>query len=139
MQRRELHSPLLLSFTNHPDRLDQDLSRPGCFDVRIAFFDAIPDQATALLKHFYPVEDSYDEKSIGSQTEFDQRAQSFADAVFKTTDTSLEVSITALQGYLLEHKNSPRSAANGAGMWVEGVLEQQEERVNQRQAKVLGR
>ncbi|WWC59213.1 uncharacterized protein I303_101763 [Kwoniella dejecticola CBS 10117] len=45
----------LFATTNHPDRLDSALSRPGRFDVQLSFDDATYDQAKSLYKHFFPL------------------------------------------------------------------------------------
>ncbi|EIW69398.1 hypothetical protein TREMEDRAFT_73837 [Tremella mesenterica DSM 1558] len=44
---------ILIASTNHPDQLDQALSRAGRFDVRVPFYPAQPDQARRLFLHFY--------------------------------------------------------------------------------------
>ncbi|OCF38649.1 hypothetical protein I317_07570 [Kwoniella heveanensis CBS 569] len=103
---------ILVATTNHPERLDPALSRPGRFDVQLAFHDATPSQAVDLFKHFFPLslsdlsqsaateaEAEADEKmmevraevkkqngrsadSIASQEELDQLARKFADDIF---------------------------------------------------------
>jgi chaperone BCS1 len=47
----------MLTYRNHPDRLDHALSRPGRLDVHMAFTSAEPSQARALFLHFYPLEE----------------------------------------------------------------------------------
>ena len=130
---------------NHPNRLDEALSRPGRFDVHIAFFDATHDQALALFKHFYPASElkipMATEMEKDPQDIIDDLAKTFADDVFCTdnlTDGSqVAISMAALQGYLLGHKKDPRSAANGAKTWVTGESETQEQRLRKRMERAV--
>lgn len=122
------------------NRLDDALSRPGRFDVRIAFYDATPEQAVSLFKHFYPLEDitaQPTEKSVNAQTELDELAKQFADGIFNS-DFKLEVSMAALQGYLLQQKNELRLAAEGAEVWARGLFEDREEKVKMGQLRITG-
>lgn len=119
--------------SNHLDRLDPALCRPGRFDVRIPFFGAVPEQATALFLHFYPLDDflntdapdtSDGEKSahtITSRADLDALATQFSSAVFDTVAKGESVSMASLQGYLLSFKEDPAGAADGAGKWASEV------------------
>lgn len=130
---------------NHPERLDPALSRAGRFDVRLTFSDAIPCQARALFLHFYPLADfqqtehaddmSREKVSLGisSQDDLDALADDFAAAVFPTGNANevggksdVGVSMAALQGYLLQHKEDPRKAVDDAGEWARGLEREKE-------------
>jgi len=130
---------------NHPERLDPALSRAGRFDVRLTFSDAIPSQARALFLHFYPLADfqqtghaddtSREKASLGisSQDDLDALAADFAAAVFPTGDANevggkpdVGVSMAALQGYLLQHKEDPTKAVDDAGEWARGLEKEKE-------------
>lgn len=124
---------------NHPEHLDPALRRAGRFDVQIPFYHATHQQASDLFKHFYPVEEptegSDEKKEIVTLTELDELASDFADAVFpQSTDvvernqedvsTTNAISMAALQGYLLGHKDEPLSAIQGAREWAAGHSEE---------------
>ena len=80
--------------TNHPERLDAALLRPGRVDRRIAFDNANPEQAERLFLRFFP-----------GETALAQRfGQSYGDGSFSMAD---------LQGRLLRLRDSPRRAAQG--------------------------
>ncbi|WRT64999.1 uncharacterized protein IL334_001940 [Kwoniella shivajii] len=48
---------ILFATTNHPERLDSALSRPGRFDLQLSFTNSTFDQAKNLFKHFFPFSD----------------------------------------------------------------------------------
>ncbi|WWC67705.1 uncharacterized protein I206_101617 [Kwoniella pini CBS 10737] len=103
---------ILFATTNHPDRLDSALSRPGRLNVQLSFEDATFDQAKALYEHFFPFSQSaesdesslnsknsiLDEKenskmneTIQSQDDLDKLSTEFANGIFNPTP-SLPVS-----------------------------------------------
>ena len=124
---------------NHPDRLDPALVRPGRFDVQVAFQDATPDQALGLFKHLYPADEFIDqpsEKSSITETQYNELAAQFVHGVFGTGDADdLKVSMAALQGYLLKHKNKPEAAVEGVAEWAKVLWDEQKEREAKRVAK----
>ncbi|WWD00331.1 hypothetical protein V866_007243 [Kwoniella sp. B9012] len=155
---------ILFATTNHPDRLDSALSRPGRFDVQLSFKNATFEQAKALFKHFFPLSDfinipksenmiddekmTEDEGLIRSEEELDELAHQFAQGIFhpstsiaETEDDKLEVevefgvSMAALQGYLLTHKKTPRLAACKAQEWSNTLRKEQEDRERKKLAK----
>jgi len=81
---------LFFMTTNHLDKLDPALVRPGRCDVKVELRKASHKQATQLFDRFYPKDD---------------RAWMFASAL-----PEFEISMAQLQGYLLEHKKDPDSA-----------------------------
>jgi chaperone BCS1 len=65
----EAYFPLLCSTTNHLERLDPALSRPGRMDVWIEFKNASKWQAEALFRNFFPCaeeEEEADEQQLKS-------------------------------------------------------------------------
>ncbi|KAK4683993.1 hypothetical protein P7C73_g6212, partial [Tremellales sp. Uapishka_1] len=129
---------ILIATTNHLTRLDPALSRPGRFDLWIPFYDAVPEQARALFAHFYPFEaedlaEISNEKDSSAQrwiqADLDGLADEFTSTLFPTSEREkvggrdgLTVSMTALQGYLLEHKDAPKTAVEQVGAWID-ILE----------------
>lgn len=109
--------------------------------MKISFQNATPDQARALFLHFYPLSDFVqtpggadkvmDEKTpvgIASQTDLNSLADDFAGAVFaaqedESNDRSNDpqVSMAALQGYLLRYKEDPQGALDHASDWVRSM------------------
>lgn len=128
--------------SNHPERLDEALARPGRFDVTIPFHDSTHGQAVSLFRHFYPAA----ELQIAPEKaaiEISSLSLEFADTVFaadKLADGSaLAVSMAALQGYLLKHKKNPRSAVKLAREWVRELWELQQARVEKKQERIRAR
>ncbi|KAG8753834.1 hypothetical protein FRC11_007106 [Ceratobasidium sp. 423] len=99
---------LLFATTNHPERLDPALSRPGRMDVKIEYSHSTQWQAGQLFRLFYPLEFEA-EKGL-----LDQHAEEFASAV-----PQKKFSVAQLQGFLMRYKGQPERAAKGIGKWVE--------------------
>ncbi|KAI9453414.1 P-loop containing nucleoside triphosphate hydrolase protein [Lactarius psammicola] len=132
---------LLFATTNHIERLDPALSRPGRMDVWINFTNATKWQAEGVFKSFFPSRLSAsssslpDEASTGDasqnnppgsrrkasahavpvldEAEIAQLAERFADAI-----PEQEMSVANLQGYLLKNKMRPRECVEEVSEWV---------------------
>ncbi|KAJ8591411.1 P-loop containing nucleoside triphosphate hydrolase protein [Rhizopogon salebrosus TDB-379] len=136
---------LLFATTNHIERLDPALSRPGRMDVWVNFTHATKWQAEGIFKCFFPskpvgaaaappaTELSETENIDASQknlplpkrkvpshaipvldeTEISELAKRFADAIPEN-----ELSVAALQGYLLKNKVRPRECVQEVPQWV---------------------
>ncbi|KAI8092164.1 P-loop containing nucleoside triphosphate hydrolase protein [Gilbertella persicaria] len=94
---------ILCMTTNHIDRLDDALIRPGRIDVRIHFGHATRNQAHELFTKFYPglPRDS----TLPSE---------FASKVPENT-----FSMAHLQGFLMGHKQKPKEAVELVSNWIE--------------------
>ncbi|KAI9567078.1 P-loop containing nucleoside triphosphate hydrolase protein [Boletus coccyginus] len=134
---------LLFATTNHIERLDPALSRPGRMDVWVNFTHATKWQAEGIFKCFFPskpaalsessTEATSPEKLDVSQqnlpvpkrkapahaipvleeAEIAELAKRFADAIPEG-----ELSVAALQGYLLKNKIRPRESVDEVGDWI---------------------
>ncbi|KAF7309476.1 p-loop containing nucleoside triphosphate hydrolase protein [Mycena indigotica] len=132
---------LLFATTNHIERLDPALSRPGRMDVWVNFTNATKWQAEGIFKCFFPSASvtASDEKAdqqpsvdisqknlplprrkraqhaipLLSETEIDELAKRFAEAIPED-----ELSVAALQGYLLKNKTRPRECVDEVGVWI---------------------
>ncbi|KAI8803909.1 P-loop containing nucleoside triphosphate hydrolase protein [Cladochytrium replicatum] len=92
---------IVVMTTNHIEKLDPALIRPGRVDRKIFFDLATQWQARDLFLQFFP----------GSTHR--ELAEDFSKA-FKEN----KVSMAAIQGYLMLHKSSPKKAASCAAEWV---------------------
>ncbi|KAI9510553.1 P-loop containing nucleoside triphosphate hydrolase protein [Russula earlei] len=143
---------LLFATTNHIERLDPALSRPGRMDVWINFTNATKWQAEGLFKCFFPsrpsasssneapsVDDSQQD-AFGSkrkasahavpileEAEIALLAKRFADAIPEG-----EMSVAGLQGYLLKNKTRPWECVEEVGEWV---LQEREARARMKREK----
>jgi len=130
---------LVFVTTNHVERLDPALSRPGCMDVSVNFTHATKWQAEWLFKRFFfpsrpsasspnespslgaPREDlsrdgrgaSAHAAAVLEEAEIVQLAQHFANAIPEG-----EMSVASLQGYLLKNKRRPRECVGEVTEWV---------------------
>ncbi|WWC87130.1 uncharacterized protein L201_002016 [Kwoniella dendrophila CBS 6074] len=174
---------ILFATTNHPERLDSALSRPGRFDVQLSFHDATYEQAKLLFKHFFPYlgnnsnlskdESTLSEKKVNcvlpgkieSDGQLEELAEQFAHGVFNPnliikscdqpdvdlekayqaeedykTKIEVQISMAALQGYLLMHKKDPNQAAIQASAWSDSLrMNKQEEEKKNRLLKKAAR
>lgn len=113
------------------------------FDVHVPLHNAIPTQATELFRHFYPLEeyqkarDLEDEKVASSrgfidQEDLDVHANKFASNIF---DCEPEVSMAALQGFLLRYKKHPKKATKEVATWAKEMKDEQAEKVKKREIR----
>jgi len=129
---------LLFATTNHIERLDPALSRPGRMDVWVNFTHATRFQAEGIFKCFFPSKPSANAASspppsdasqknlplpkrknpshavpLLEETEINVLAKRFADAIPED-----ELSVASLQGYLLKNKTRPRECVEEVDEWV---------------------
>lgn len=96
--------------TNHKDRLDPALTRPGRVDYRLKFDLASQEQARSMFLHLYGLEQMPSE-------ELQELASSFAARV-----PPKKVSPAALQDFLLRHRDSPSDAAAAVSEWAKETM-----------------
>ncbi|KAF8815434.1 P-loop containing nucleoside triphosphate hydrolase protein [Phlegmacium glaucopus] len=130
---------LLFATTNHIERLDPALSRPGRMDVWVNFTHATKWQAEGIFKCFFPFKPSTVASSpattpkdasqqnlplpkrkalahaipILTEEEISDLAKRFAEAIPED-----ELSVAGLQGYLLKNKTRPRECVDEVGEWI---------------------
>ncbi|MDG3002259.1 AAA family ATPase [Paludisphaera mucosa] len=97
---------ILFLTTNHPERLDPALVRPGRVDKRVSLGDATRSQARRLYLWFY--------RGCGlADDRLEDLAELFAEQVPEG-----EVCMAAVQEHFLRHRSSPEAAAHEADFEV---------------------
>ncbi|KJA22832.1 hypothetical protein HYPSUDRAFT_87183 [Hypholoma sublateritium FD-334 SS-4] len=132
---------LLFATTNHIERLDPALSRPGRMDVWVNFTHATKWQAEGIFKCFFPFKSSTPVDAASASTsvkdpsqqnlplpkrkaathaiplltedEISKLAKRFAEAIPED-----ELSVAALQGYLLKNKTRPTECVDEVADWI---------------------
>jgi chaperone BCS1 len=88
---------IFIMTTNHIEKLDPALIRPGRCDVKLEVRNASRSQLAAMFVRFFPGRDA--------------EAGSFADQI-----PEYRVSMAEIQNHLLQHKDSPERALETAGL-----------------------
>ncbi|KAI8583676.1 hypothetical protein K450DRAFT_222254 [Umbelopsis ramanniana AG] len=96
---------ILCMTTNHIERLDPALIRPGRIDVRILFENATQAQAAELFRKFYPRIPEIEAAMMSKE--------------FSSSIPDRQFSMAHLQGYLMGQKNDPVAAVTGITEWVQ--------------------
>ncbi|KAG6885761.1 hypothetical protein C0993_010273 [Termitomyces sp. T159_Od127] len=130
---------LLFATTNHIERLDPALSRPGRMDVWVNFTHATKWQAEGIFKCFFPCKPASNNTAsdaaptdssqknlplpqrkapahvipLLSEEEISELAKRFAAAIPED-----ELSVASLQGYLLKNKTRPRECVDEVEEWI---------------------
>ena len=139
---------VLIMTTNHPEKLDAALIRPGRVDRKIGFTLAMKDEVQELFIRMYRVsdEDSEDENSTtNSKTTMGKGSANSANGDIKHTTDSPDVegledlakefaalipddtfTPAEIQNHLMKYKNDPREAVRTAEGWKKGVLAEKE-------------
>ncbi|KAG8916533.1 hypothetical protein FRC01_003008 [Tulasnella sp. 417] len=134
---------ILFATTNHIERLDPALSRPGRMDVWIDFKHASKWQAEGIFMNFFPCRKASDPQAkaqeegcnsdpkarpvmparkrtkmhavpLLEEEELQALAKEFAAAIPED-----ELSVASLQGYLLKNKTRPRECVKEVADWIQ--------------------
>jgi len=112
----------LIMTTNHRERLDEALIRPGRVDLQTKFAYADRKIIHGLFRAIYEVNET-DKRILKFPTDFPNDdeiadlANAFAEKVQENVFSPAEV-----QGFLLKHKKNPRGAAAEVAAWAEQAL-----------------
>lgn len=97
--------------TNHLERLDAALIRPGRVDVLQLIGDASPSQARRLFCQFYSEPDLEGEVPSDYTTELEALGDTVASSVETKRSEGANVSMASLQGHFIRHPK-PKDAAD---------------------------
>lgn len=143
---------VLIMTTNHPEKLDAALVRPGRVDRRVEFRLAMKDQVSELFVRMYKTSDQVPDVEVHLETAGNGHAKAYSNGKSTSngyravnqlagmTEAELEelalqfaneipddtLTPAEIQGYLLLHKKGPRTAVEQAGKWVQEVLKEKE-------------
>jgi chaperone BCS1 len=142
--------------TNHPDKLDEALIRPGRVDHQVEFKNTTQEETEELFVRMYTKDlpRTYTSSTANETANGTSITGAALNSVVEHGEdekpneepsdelTSDELSQTAkefakkvpdgvfspaeIQGFLLKRKNDPRKALNDVGAWVEGMEEVKE-------------
>ncbi|KAI5120959.1 hypothetical protein M0805_001663 [Coniferiporia weirii] len=145
---------LLFATTNHIDRLDPALSRPGRMDVWVNFTNATKWQAEGIFKCFFPSRAVKEEQAAAAASAASaagdkaavagtknlpgakRKASTHAVPILEEEEINVlakrfaeqipedEMSVASLQGYLLRNKTRPRECVEEVEEWIQKEREQ---------------
>jgi chaperone BCS1 len=135
---------VLIMTTNHLDKLDKALIRPGRVDMTVQFGKSDAQMSAAIFRAIYSPyagedtpayaektksKEAADDKAVVSNDEAAAAAKidDLADAFAKNIP-ELEFSPAEIQGLLLRHKRDPVAAINSAEEWVVRTRQEKEEK-----------
>ncbi|KAJ5900047.1 hypothetical protein N7495_004791 [Penicillium taxi] len=136
---------ILVMTTNHPEKLDPALLRPGRVDMSVVFGYTSRAATEELFRSMYmTMDDDFPRKSkkpaqvksaekekkeqemkAERKERFEARQSQVASlaTTFGNAVPSGEFTAAEIQGYLLNHKESPEKAIEGVPAWVKGLRE----------------
>lgn len=111
---------VLFMTTNHIERLDPALIRPGRVDLQLRFELASAEQARRLFLRFYPTEKSLADEIVTVLAERAVSPAALQGHFLKHRDRPLDA-LRALPSLLVAHKSAASASATGGmliGVWL---------------------
>ncbi|PNP51918.1 hypothetical protein FNYG_15871 [Fusarium nygamai] len=108
---------VLIMTTNHPEKLDQALTRPGRIDMEVEFQLADRGIAKDIFRFMFG--------QPGKQMGYDNGVESQADE-FASKIPESEFSPAEVMSYLLSYRSCPAAAVENCGRWVDGLLKEKQ-------------
>jgi len=125
---------VLFMTTNHVERLDAALIRPGRADKKLELTFADENMAASLFRMVFK---PWETDVTGEErTEDDRSVEQFA-SEFAGKLQEWEFSPAEIQSFLLEHRGAPRKAVKNVDAWMTKTREEKAKRVDRARAKVL--
>ncbi|KAJ3012645.1 UNVERIFIED_CONTAM: mitochondrial chaperone [Siphonaria sp. JEL0065] len=112
---------ILIMTTNHIEKLDAALIRPGRVDVKVLFDKATQKQVHDLFIQFFNQPPVPAAENVVVEQEDPDTLQELA-TQFSRRFPERGVSMAAVQGHLMRYKRSPRDAVAGVDEFVESVV-----------------
>lgn len=109
---------LLCLTTNHIDKLDPALIRPGRIDLRFEFKNANQEQAKELFLRWYMPRHTESIQAINEKDQESKLVQDLADQ-FAGKIESHSLSVAAIQGFLLSCGKDYQKAVKDMDSWIE--------------------
>ena len=109
---------LLVMTTNHPERLDEALVRPGRVDMRVKFGLATHAQIYDIFVRMFQ---RFDEYASDKAEEKEERLEDLAEQ-FAAKVPDCKLSPAEIQGFLLLHSENPREALSEVEEWCRDKL-----------------
>jgi len=107
---------IFFATTNHVDRLDPALIRPGRIDRQMRYKLTSRKQSHALFLRFYRAMDTFNKGTDAKADEkgdIDRLAETFSEAI-----PEFQFSVAEIQGFLLDWKLDPVGAVDAIHAWV---------------------
>lgn len=117
---------VLVMTTNHPNKLDQALTRPGRIDRKIEF--QLADRGiTQAIYRFMFGQLERNTAEVSQQERCDERIERQAEA-FAVKVPEYGFSPAEIMSYLLQHRHCPAAAIENCSQWVDNLLQEKKAR-----------
>jgi chaperone BCS1 len=110
---------ILIMTTNHPEKLDDALTRPGRVDLKITFQLANRSMANKIFQFMFR-QPEYDHEGIGQQGKRNEKMEELA-KTFTEKVPEFVFSPAEVIAYLQQHWDSPTDAVKHCDQWVDDL------------------